>query len=58
MSQMQTRGYKTRLGYFYAMDSAKNDYYFKQCEMTVLILQFSAILTEILMVLKIHVNAK
>ena len=34
------------------MNVKKNDY-----EMTVLILQFSAILTEILMVLKIHVNA-
>ena len=34
---------------------SKSDYYWKQCQMTVLILQFSAILTELLTVHKIHV---
>ena len=41
----------------YAMNSSISDYYSKQCKMPVLILQFSAILTEILIVLKIDVNA-
>ena len=42
----------------YAMNSSKSDYHSKQLiRNDRLILQFSAISTEILMVLKIHVNA-